>query len=230
MKTLKANNGRTTTPVAETIKLPRMHIDNVTVTLIGTSQLCVLRISQKTTATLLAKHMGTAEAGKVNKVPLQLFKDSYYANTQGFLFPSICFKAACVACANDIELKQTEMRRAFHVCDEFVRIEAPPLEPLEMEEWDHTFAKELEWEHARGCSMRARPVRNTTGVIDIRIRAHFPKWKATLHIDYNTAMISREQLLMLLTVAGFGNGVGEWRVGAPKSKTGTWGRWVIEGA
>lgn len=226
MKTLKASNGRTNTPIDRTINLPAMKINTLVVTLIGQSPLCVLRFSEKAKNMMLAKQMGEAASGKEPKDPLQLFKDSYYADKDGFLFPSICFKAACVASANDIEFKQTEMRRAFHICGEFVRIDAPPI--TEMSEWDSKYAKELKWEHERGCSMRCDPVRNASGVADLRFRSFFKTWRVTLRTDYNAAMITEEQLLMLLTVAGFGNGVGEWRPGSKMSKTGTWGRWKLE--
>lgn len=216
------NGGKELAPIA----LPEMHIKTVSFRLESLSPLMVLRFSEKAKNTMLAKQTGEAKAGREKKDPLALFKESYYSDKDGFLMPSVCFKAAAVACANDIEQKQTEMRRAFHVRNEFVRIDAPPI-TSPISEWDSKHAKELVWEHQHGCSMRCDPVRNATGVADLRFRSFFPTWSVTLEIDFNEAIISLEQLMMLYNVAGFGNGVGEWRPGSKESKTGTFGRWRI---
>jgi len=212
------------------IALPALNIGNVKIRVESLSPLIVLRFSEKAQTMMLNKQTGEASAGKELKNPLELFRQAAYKDDQGFLFPAVCFKAACVSCANDIEEKQTEMRRAFHVHGdvggEFVRIIAPPI-TSPVTEWDEKFKDELTWEHSHGCSMRMDPVRNASGVADLRFRAFFPTWAMNLSIDYNQNIISLEQLLMLFTVAGFGNGVGEWRVGAKQSKTGTYGRWKI---
>lgn len=217
------NKGKKSGPV----RLPAMHIMNVQIPIIGVTSLLVLRFSEKARNMMLGKQMGEAKAGKEPKDPLALFKESYYADKEGFIFPSVCFKAAGVNCANDIEEKQTEMRRAFFVLGDWVRIEAEPLRRVDWSEWDHKYAKDLEWEHEHGCSMVHAMVRNASGVADIRFRACFPQWKATLPIEFNEAIISLEKLMMLMTVAGFGNGVGEWRPASKESKTGTHGRWRL---
>lgn len=176
---------------------------------------------------MLGKQMGEAKAGKEPKDPLSLFKDSYYKDKDGFIFPSVCFKAAGVNVANDVEEKQTEMRRAFFVLGEWVRIESPPLAKEHWSEWDTKYAKDLKWEHEHGCSMVHAMVRNASGVADIRFRSCFPSWKVTLPIEFNESLITLEKLMMLFTVAGFGNGVGEWRPASKESKTGTYGRWRL---
>ena len=213
-----------------------MNIKHVSIPIIGVSPLIVLRFSEKARNMMLDKQEGKAKSGKTPKKPLDLFKDSYYRDKNGFLMPSICFKAAGVNCANDIEEKQTEMRRAFFVngiqCPGIsgnmgVRIVAPPLAEENFSEWDIKHKSELKWEHSLGCSMTHAMVRNASGVADIRFRACWPVWTATLEIEFNESIISLEKLLMLFTVAGFGNGVGEWRPASKESKTGTMGRWKL---
>lgn len=227
---------RAITPVQESngessgstpVRLPAMHIRQVKIPIIGVTSLLVLRFSEKARNMMLGKQMGEAKAGKEPKDPLALFKESYYADKEGFTFPSVCFKAAGVNCANDIEEKQTEMRRAFFVLGDWVRIEAEPLKKEDWSEWDHKHEKDLKWEHEHGCSMVHAMVRNASGVADIRFRSCFPHWKATLPIEFNEAIISLEKLMMLMTVAGFGNGIGEWRPASKESKTGTHGRWKL---
>jgi hypothetical protein len=214
------------------IKLPGLNVRTTKIRLVSTSGLIVLRFSEKAQGKMLAKHTGEASAGQEDKDPVALFKDAAYKDEEGFLFPSVCFKAACVSCANDVEQKQTEMRRAFHVTGdvspEFARIQAPPI-TTSLTEWDQKYLADLKWEHAHGCSMRMDPVRNANGGADLRFRAFFPTWAVDLLVEYNANMISLEQLTQLFVVAGFGNGVGEWRVGAKQSKTGTFGRWKVHG-
>jgi hypothetical protein len=221
--TPEANGNGESTPV----RLPAMLVRQVKIPIIGVTSLLVLRFSEKARNMMLGKQMGEAKAGKEPKDPLALFKESYYSDKDGFIFPSVCFKAAGVNCANDIEEKQTEMRRAFFVLGDWVRIEAPPLEKEHWSEWDHKYAKDLKWEHEHGCSMVHAMVRNASGVADIRFRSCFPVWKATLPVEFNEAIITLEKLMMLMTVAGFGNGIGEWRPASKESKTGTHGRWRL---
>lgn len=229
------NNGHAEQP-AQAIELPRMRVNNVRFKLNGVSRLEILRFSEKARNMMLDKQMGKASAGKTAKDPLSLFKDSYYRIGDHLCIPAVCFKAAGVNCANDIDQKQTEMRRAFFtngIIDDkinldWVKIECPPLDKADYTEWDEKYEKDLKWEHSQGCSMVHRMVRNATGVADIRFRASFPKWSVNISVDYNESIISLENLLMLMNVAGFGNGVGEWRPASKESKTGTFGRWEVE--
>lgn len=232
MKTLESKVSRGMTPATDNnqvekhIALPKMNIGTAEVNIIGVTPLIVLRFSEKARTMMLEKQTGEAKAGREKKDPLGLFKESAYRDENDFLFPTICFKAAGVNSSNDIDLKQTEMRRAFHIRGEFVKLVCPPLKgPIS--EWDRKFADKLKWEHERGCSMRCDPVRNASGVADLRFRSFFPEWQTTLTIDFNESIISLEQLLMLLTVAGFGGGVGEWRPASKESKTGTFGRFRV---
>ncbi len=220
---------RTVVPQAVTLK--QLRIRTIDIQIIGTTPLIMLQFSEKAKNMMLAKQMGEASAGKLPKNPLALFREAAYRDEGGFLIKAIWFKAAAVACANDVESKQTEMRRAFHVAGpiagEFCRLKAPRLaKPLT--EWDEKFKKELVWEHEHGCSMRCDPVRNASGVADLRFRAWFPEWSCDLRIEFNEAILSADQLCQLLLAAGFGNGVGEWRPASKQSKTGTFGRFTLK--
>src|SRR2546423_1740837 len=50
-------------------------------------------------------------------------------------------------------------------------------------------------------------------VADIRYRGEFKKWHIDVPIRYNMAAITPEQIINLLSVAGFAVGLGEWRPG-----------------
>ncbi len=62
---------------------------------------------------------------------------------------------------------------------------------------------------------------------DLRYRPLFWPWKAVIRITFNPQWISSESLANLLAIAGHACGVGEWRPTAPKSVTGSYGRWKI---
>lgn len=63
-------------------------------------------------------------------------------------------------------------------------------------------------------------------VADIRYRGEFPTWRAKLNIRYNASAISPEQILTMLNLGGFANGVGEWR----PSRDGSFGTFHVASA
>lgn len=69
--------------------------------------------------------------------------------------------------------------------------------------------------------------RNATGVADLRYRRCFDQWSADLEIQFVTSAIDLGSVLSLVDAAGLG-GVGDWRPSAPKSKSGTFGRFAVD--
>jgi len=63
------------------------------------------------------------------------------------------------------------------------------------------------------------------GAADIRYRPEFDPWSVDLEIKYNAAVLSAEQIVNLVNLAGFSVGVGDWR----PEKSGTHGTFHIEG-
>jgi len=63
---------------------------------------------------------------------------------------------------------------------------------------------------------------------DLRYRPLYWPWKAVLRVSFNPKWISEGSLANLVAIAGDACGVGEWRPTAPKSFTGTYGRWKID--
>jgi hypothetical protein len=69
--------------------------------------------------------------------------------------------------------------------------------------------------------------RNATGVADLRYRRCFTDWRAVLPVTFITTVIDLNSVLTLVNAAGNG-GVGDWRPSAPKSKSGTFGRFAVD--
>lgn len=173
----------------EQIRLPELDRRQLIVTLVGDTPLLVNQFSHKAKEQMLAKQMKKASAGKAAKDPQAQYEGSLYMMEDGsYGFPTIAFKAAAVRAANDGGISMTLARRAFHVLGELVKIEGEP-------------------------QMREDMVRlaGPGHTADLRYRGEFPEWKVRLNIVYNAAIISAEQLINLLQIAGFGVGVGEWR-------------------
>lgn len=68
--------------------------------------------------------------------------------------------------------------------------------------------------------------RNSSGTADLRYRYYFEDWSAVLKIRFTAARISPESIMALVDAAGR-VGVGDWRPGAPKSATGTFGTFRV---
>lgn len=179
--------------------LPEFDLRRVNVRIRGTSPLISHAWSLKAKRLMLDKQMKRASTGKEAKNPEADFKESLYTYPGGgYGFPSVAFKAAAVTAAKDAELKMTDMRRAFHIDGELVKIEGKPQPRDDM-------------------------VRVGMGTADIRFRAEFPKWEALLPVTFNAKAINVELLLNLFRLAGFGVGVGDWR----PEKDGQFGRFEV---
>ena len=69
-------------------------------------------------------------------------------------------------------------------------------------------------------------VRVGMGTADIRFRAMFPDWDATLTIRYFPSILTEDSVLALIDASGAG-GIGEWR--PSKAKTGLFGTYEVTG-
>jgi len=171
----------------EVINLERPDIRIAEIEITGTASLICHKWSEKAKKEMLDKQMKKAKSGREARNPEQDYKDSLYVLENGeYGFPSIAFKAAIVRAGTYADMKMTYLRGAFHINDEFVKIDGTP-------------------------TMREDMVRVGMGTADLRYRGEFKSWKATLPILYNAKAISLEQISNLIMIAGFSVGVGEWR-------------------
>jgi hypothetical protein len=208
----------------ENIQAVQLETKRLRIKIQGTSTLVTHAWSEKAKGLMLGKQKGEASKGKSKKDPVEDFKNSLYRlpDGQGFGIPATSLKSAAVTAANDVELQKTQMRRAFHVLGDMVKIDAPAItEPITPE--DIEYAKDIVFEHQHGASMRQDMVRLSLGVADIRFRAQFPIWSITFDVEYNSRVITASQLVNLFNVAGFGVGLCEHR----PEKSGSWGRFEV---
>lgn len=193
--------------VGAIIELKRLEQRILTVTIEGLSPLIVHRWSEKAKSMMLAAQTGTVRGKKQPKIPEDDFNDSRYRvddKTDGF--PAVGFKAAIVGAARNFEgTTMTALKSALF------------LEGVGPEQLVPIVGKPV---------MREDCVRVGQGTADLRYRAQYWPWSATLHVHYVASALSENSIVALVDAGGLG-GVGEWRPSAPKSFTGSYGRFHV---
>lgn len=184
------------------VQIPPMSVKVVEVTIIGDSPLICHKWSDRAKRQMLDKQMKRAATAKEAKDPEKDYEETLYHHPAGgYGFPAVAFKSAAVdACSHVSDITKVQARGAFHIIGDMVKVEGKP-------------------------NPREDMVKIGMGVADIRYRAEFRKWSATLRIRYNAGLLSAEQIINLLNTAGFAIGVGDWR----PEKNGSFGMFHVQG-
>lgn len=213
------------------IKIKRLERVVFEVPIRGTSPLIVNRWSEKAKQMMLDAQQSKTRTKKDPKDPHALFMASRYRLNPAAVgarggqrqqaatakartkvedldgFPATGFKAAIVHAARLFDgitivmLKQTVL---------VVGYGPEQLVPIDYEE----------------LTMREDTPRNANGVADLRYRAQYWPWSATLRVRVIAGQLDLPSVFALVDAAGIG-GVGEWRPTAPKSATGTFGTFEV---
>lgn len=190
------------------IKLERVEREIIEIDIEGASPLIPHKWSEKALRMMREAQSGSKVRAKhTAKVPEEEAEAALYRLDDGRpAMPATAFKAAMVGAARLFQgVTMTALKAAV-----FVHGDGPEqLVPI-----------------FGDMSMREDTPRNATGVVDLRYRYSFWPWKATLAVEYLTAMVDKDSVVALVDAAGNG-GVGDWRPSAPKSLTGTFGRFRV---
>lgn len=184
------------------IEIPKINIERAFIRLEGDEPLIVHKFSEKAKKEMLDKQMKKGKQAKPAKDPWMDFCESMYwlddmpkkpteadVKKARFGIPSLMFKACAVGAGRFVDdLPMTQIRGMFFIPGEFVEIECKD-----------------------GPTMREDMVRLNGKTADIRHRGEFTNWAVTLPVEYNSSACSLEQILNLLNVGGFSQGIGEWR-------------------
>jgi hypothetical protein len=188
----------------------KMSIESFTLPIFSERPLISNAFPQKTLLQILGKHMKRPDAflPLSAKDPIANFEACIHwtKGEDGNMYPAVpgsSFKASLVAACRMTELEMMTTKQLFHVIPHRIRIYGD--QPL----------------------MCEHRVRNERGGIDIRHRAMFMRWAAELPIRFYTGGISRDMIIQLAMLGGFGCGIGDWRVAAPKSNNGQMGTWRL---
>lgn len=195
-------------PTDEPIHIPTPRIDTLELRIEGVSPLIVSRFDEKAKEQMLAAMQTKTRKVKEPKDPEKEYQRRRYILPDGRDgFPAVGFKAAIIGGARQFEgVTMTALKSQLYVHGEGVEM----LVPIEGD-----------------ISMREDAVRVGNGVADLRYRPMYWPWSATVRVDFLAALLSPESVVALALAGGMG-GIGEWRPSAPKSLTGSYGRFTVK--
>lgn len=183
-----------------TIQIAPPQIQTIHIPIVGKTPLIVHRFGEKARRMMLESMQKTkgkaVKAEREPKNPEAEFNASRYVMTDGRDgLPAAAFKQAAVRAAKMVDgLTMADAKQLFFVCptgvcptgEQCVGIVGEPV-------------------------MREDFVRVKNGGTDLRYRAEYPDWSATLEIEFDPALVSADTVANLIARAGMTVGVGEWR-------------------
>lgn len=188
---------------APTINIDRIGTQTILVPIVGTSPLIVHNFSAKAKQQMLDAQQGRKKV-KQTRDPEVEYESSFYkiydeaTGTEKPGFPIVAFKAATISAARyyDKSVSMTGLRQLL-----FMHGLMTKADPQQLVEIVGTPQMREDVVRLGGPSRSA----------DLRYRAEFPEWSATLKVTFVTSGISQQSVLSLIDAGGMGVGVGEWR-------------------
>ena len=197
-----------------TIKAP--NIKNIQLDIEGTAPYVQLRFGEKAINTMKDKMAqgSTAKGKKVREARNypQEFKDAQHVSDDGWIgIPASAFRQALISACRLVNFKMTLAKLSvFVVADGFDALDGTPLIRI-------NGTPEMCQHHTR----------NATGVADIRTRAMFRKWSATIAIRYDADQFTETDVVNLMARVGEQVGIGEGRPDSRDSAGMGWGTFRI---
>ena len=200
-----------------TVSPPKMHVLHQTI--VGTAPYCQLRFGEKARNQMRKKHEEGSTSKKGSKKEARNFEadfeQSLHRGPKGeYGIPAAAFRAAAVSACRIVNFKMTLAKLGLFIeADFFDPRDGTPLVALKGGKPD----------------MSVLPVRNATGVADLRARAMWQQWSVNLRIRYDADMFRLEDVVNLLSRIGAQVGIGEGRADSKKSTGMGWGSFRLEG-
>lgn len=219
------------------VQIPAPDIRQMKVKIVGMpfSSLIFHKWSEKAKREMLEKQMKKAQKGRETRNPEAEYKASFYYDAENFVaFPALCIKQAMIGAARNVEgLAMTLVRGAVFVVGDVdglipvlvkgkkIKISSTPKKYPEDEAPENVYAYDPKL--GENVQMRQDMVRVGMGSADLRFRGQVKNWSMDFIVKYNAGVFSAEQVLNLLQIAGFSQGIGEWR----PEKSGDFGTFEI---
>ena len=191
----RRNSGEESPKLVVSIPKPDIKVMSVKIKNMDGSSLISHRFSDKAKNSIIKKQLKEATRGHEKKDPQELFEACIHYTEDGKPgYRADGLKKAMVNAADIVGIKMTQARKAFFVVGDVIPFSK--------------YSKPV---------MREDFPRIATGNPDWRIRAEFHNWEMNVSIRYNAHYFSADQIINLLSNAGFHCGIGDWRPSAPKS-------------
>ena len=172
----------------------------------GTSPLIMHKWSEKALRQIREKKGGRKTKDRDICVPEQECMDATYVTVDGRVgIPAMALKSAILSAAHkDLGIEKTLVRKSlFIVCND-----ANGVLPIT----------------GSDPKMREDYVRVGMGGTDLRYRPQIDEWQVVFDIQFDTDMLSMQDIVNLIDRAGFGVGICEWR----PEKGGEYGRFKVK--
>jgi hypothetical protein len=202
------------TTEAVTIKPPR--IESVVFDLEGTAPYVQLRFSQKAIVTIAKKMQEGSTTRKGAAREARSFEEDFQAaqhvSAEGWVgMHAGAFRNALISACRLVGFRMTLAKLSlFVVADGFDRVDGVPLVRIEGEP-----------------EMSVMPVRNATGVTDLRVRAMWREWRTRLRVRYDADQFTLQDITNLMVRVGEQVGVGEGRPDSKMSAGMGWGTFRV---
>lgn len=143
------------------------------------------------------------------------YEAAKHSSTEGWVgIPAASFRNALISACRVVGFAMTKAKLSlFCLADGFDAIDGQGLVKIEGEP-----------------EMTVLPVRNETGVADLRARPMWRKWSAVLRLRYDADQFAADDVMNLLVRAGQQVGIGEGRPDSKKSAGLGFGTFTVEGA
>jgi hypothetical protein len=205
-------------PKAETaVHITAPKIETAEFKLVGTAPYVQLRFSEKAMNAMAEKMALGSQAAKKRAKDARDFDEDFrqamhYAEEGWNGIPASAFRAGMISACRLVGFKMTLAKLSVFVqADGFDRVDGVPLIKIEGEPEPHRMH-----------------VRNATGVADLRVRAKFWPWTASLRISYDAGQFSTTDIANLILRVGAQVGIGEGRPDSKSSAGMGWGTFSIE--
>ena len=177
----------------QTVEVQEFAIREVVIPIIGISPLIVHGWSEKSKKMISDKQAGKAKNKKHDiRDPEDDYEQAKHKRPLGFDgFPAAGFKAAMIRGAKMIGMVMKDTQTAF-----FIKADCEETQLVKI----HGDSR-----------MRTDMVRVGMGSADIRYRPEYPMWSANLIVEFNSGVVSLDQIFQLVKAAGYGCGIGEMR-------------------
>lgn len=200
-----AKNGTAATiPVEKQVQIPPLRRVFIEARIRGLTPLICHRYSETNLQIMEAAQQGAAKTKKPPREPEREFQEAQYRLPDGgHGFPAIGIKKSMVLAGQRFaDEKGTELYGALTVRGEYLPIESP-----------------------NPPRMRADRVvlSGVSRTASIAYRPEYSPWEIVVPIAFNATFISLDQVINLLSIAGFSVGIGDWRV----DKKGNFGTWEV---
>lgn len=187
-------------PVSSSLVIPRLveHVAHFRV--VGLSPYMQLRFSQKAMTKMQVQQEAGQQARSKRTREARDFDDDYLQAMHRFAdgrygIPAASFRNAMISACRLVGFKMTIAKLALFVIQDGVdMVDATPLVELYGEP-----------------EKTIMPVRNATGVADLRVRPMWREWHVNLRVRWDSAQLSMQDVSNLLYRAGRQVGIGEGR-------------------